>query len=321
MPCTSNGPPNNPIPAAVYAGDMNMVGDEARNDGRNHVMRNPHQTNHLQPYAEFAPDTSWKANTFTGDANGHDHSTTATRHLPEDMGHNPAVATMNMGGRPQLSSNTVEAAVADAVKDHSSVVPSEEETNVALAAMQEAAAMVIMDGPHLQQEQHQHGDGNPKPPSKKRSRDSLDSSNSDHHSESSPAGGGLRKKHSHRVSWEDRLQQLRDYKAAHGDLLIPIRFKENPSLGKFVHNTREQYKLYHKKTPPGEKKKCSLTAERIRQLEELGFVWSTQRSLHQKEEWEMRLQQLKDYKQKHGGKFYSIVPVLRLMGGCRRWVD
>lgn len=73
-----------------------------------------------------------------------------------------------------------------------------------------------------------------------------------------------------RVSWEDRLNQLKQYKSEHGDLLIPIRFKPNPSLGKFVHNTREQYKLYHKLTPAGYKKKCSLTAERLAQLEEIG---------------------------------------------------
>ena len=51
------------------------------------------------------------------------------------------------------------------------------------------------------------------------------------------------------VSWDDRLKQLADYKQAHGNLLIPIRHKINPSHGKFVHNTREQFKLFHKQTP------------------------------------------------------------------------
>lgn len=114
---------------------------------------------------------------------------------------------------------------------------------------------------------------------------------------------------SHRMPWEQRLDQLRDYRSKHGDLLIPIRFKENPSLGKFVHNTREQFKLYQK--PPGDTggkaKRCSLTAERVRQLEELGFVWSTERTKHQKEDWEARLQQLRDYKSKHGGGFKFLL--------------
>ena len=103
-----------------------------------------------------------------------------------------------------------------------------------------------------------------------------------------------------RVAWEDRLAMLKEYKDKHGDLLIPIRFKENPSLGKFVHNTREQYKLFHKLTPEGYKKKCSLTAEKIQQLDDLGFVWSTERSRKQNEDWEARLNQLLQYKTDHG---------------------
>ena len=118
----------------------------------------------------------------------------------------------------------------------------------------------------------------------------------------------------HRTSWEERLRQLRDYKARYGDLLIPIRFKENPSLGKFVHNSREQYKIFHKAPGPGKpkKKKCSLTRERIEQLEELGFLWSAERSKHQKEDWEARLKQLKKYKEKYGGKFTKSSQVMIL---------
>jgi Helicase associated domain len=73
-----------------------------------------------------------------------------------------------------------------------------------------------------------------------------------------------------RVSWEDRIEQLKQYRDEHGDLLIPIRYKKNPSLGKFVHNTREQFKLFHKRAPPNYKKKCSLTQERIEQLDQIG---------------------------------------------------
>ena len=103
-----------------------------------------------------------------------------------------------------------------------------------------------------------------------------------------------------RVAWNDRIAMLSKYKEDFGNLLIPIRYKLNPSLGKFVHNTREQYKLFHKKTPLSYKKKCSLTAERIQQLEDLGFVWSTERTKRQNEDWEARLIQLKQYKEKKG---------------------
>ena len=108
-----------------------------------------------------------------------------------------------------------------------------------------------------------------------------------------------------RVSWDHRLQQLAQFKAQHGSLLIPIRYKLNPSLGKFVHNTREQYKLYHKQTPEGYKKKCSLTAERIQQLEALGFVWSTQRTQQQEVDWKARYEQLVEFKKSHG---HCLVP-------------
>lgn len=101
-----------------------------------------------------------------------------------------------------------------------------------------------------------------------------------------------------RVSWDDRLTMLRAFREQHGHLLIPIRYKQNPSLGKFVHNMREQYKLFHHQV--GYKKKCSLTPERIEQLNELGFVWSTERRKRQREDWDKRYEQLKEYKAKHG---------------------
>ena len=107
-----------------------------------------------------------------------------------------------------------------------------------------------------------------------------------------------------RVSWEERIEQLKEYTAKHGDLLIPIRYKPS-NLGKFVHNTREQYKLYHKQTPEGYKKKCSLTAARIEQLNELGFAWTTERSKRQNDDWRRRLDQLKEFKRKHG---HCLVP-------------
>lgn len=103
-----------------------------------------------------------------------------------------------------------------------------------------------------------------------------------------------------RVPWVERLQQLEEYKREHGDLLIPIRYKKNPSLGKFVHNMREQFKLYHGKAKEGYKKKCSMTPERIKQLDDLGFAWTTQRPSREKENWETRLEQVKRYKEQYG---------------------
>lgn len=72
-----------------------------------------------------------------------------------------------------------------------------------------------------------------------------------------------------------------------------------------MHNTREQYKLFTKTAPEGYKKRCSLTSERVEQLKALGFVFSTDRSKHEDDDWNARLQQLKGYIEEHGD---ALVP-------------
>jgi hypothetical protein len=161
-------------------------------------------------------------------------------------------------------------------------VLSEEQTNAALAALQEASTIVI-EAKEAEEAKVTAND------SKKRK-----ATDSPEKLPTKKRGPPVR------VAWNDRIAMLTKYKEDFGNLLIPIRYKLNPSLGKFVHNTREQYKLFHKKTPLTYKKKCSLTAERIQQLEDLGFVWSTERTKRQNEDWEARLIQLKQYKEKNG---------------------
>lgn len=120
-----------------------------------------------------------------------------------------------------------------------------------------------------------------------------------------------------RMSWEERISTLKAFKAENGHLLIPIRYKPNPSLGKFIHNTREQYKLFHNKTKKGYKKKCSLTAERIQELEDLGFVWTTERTKRQDNDWNGRFEQLLQYKEQHGN---CLVPHgYREDTVCNKW--
>lgn len=154
---------------------------------------------------------------------------------------------------------------------------SEEQTNAALAALQEASTILIEGGGNS------NDDGASNLNRKKRKATPAAAASTETHG--APAvldgeeGGGVKpppakRKAPTRISWDDRVDMLKAYKAEHGNLLIPIRYKENPSLGKFIHNTREQFKLFHKRTPEGYKKKCSLTLERIAQLDEIGFLWS-----------------------------------------------
>ncbi|CAJ1953268.1 unnamed protein product [Cylindrotheca closterium] len=161
---------------------------------------------------------------------------------------------------------------------------------VALAAMQEAAT-ILMEADQ-----------------KKRSAEALPQSSSTTNTTDNHGNNNSSKRartSSTRIPWATRLEQLKEYKREHGNLLIPIRYKANPSLGKFVHNTREQYKIFTKVEPEGYKKRCSLTAERIQQLKALGFVFSTERSKLESEDWAGRLEQLKTYKDKNGD---TLVP-------------
>lgn len=193
------------------------------------------------------------------------------------------------------------------------------EDAVALAAMQEAATIVMEAQQRMQLEQPYtyaaanavYGpslsrtsrglEGNKKRPSPENSEEDNDNENEPPKEKSPPKKRAMVP---NRVSWEERLQQLKEYKEQHGNLLIPIRYKPS-NLGKFVHNTREQFKLFHKQTPEGYKKKCSLTASRIRQLDELGFCWTTERTKRQNDDWQKRLQQLKNFRDKNG---HCMVP-------------
>ena len=66
--------------------------------------------------------------------------------------------------------------------------------------------------------------------------------------------------------WEERMEELRSYKKNHGNLLVPHKDR---ALGGFVSRIRHQYVLYK------DNKTSSLTKERIAELDEIGFVWST----------------------------------------------
>ena len=99
------------------------------------------------------------------------------------------------------------------------------------------------------------------------------------------------------------------YRAEHGSCNVPNKWKENPSLGKWVNAQRQYYRMRN------EGKATSITAERIAKLEAIGFEW-TLRSLTP---WETRLEELKAYKEKHG---HVLVPQKdKEHRGLARWVD
>ena len=76
---------------------------------------------------------------------------------------------------------------------------------------------------------------------------------------------------------------LKAYKREHGDCHVPRSYKPNSQLAKWV---KEQRKVYSEQ---------QLSAERIKNLEELGFEWNPNQT-----KWEQMFAALKAYKQAHG---------------------
>mmetsp|Transcript_41649 Transcript_41649/g.48573 ORF Transcript_41649/g.48573 Transcript_41649/m.48573 type:complete len:625 (+) Transcript_41649:440-2314(+) len=70
-------------------------------------------------------------------------------------------------------------------------------------------------------------------------------------------------------AWQKKFDALMKYKEENGDCLVPQKYPENPTLSFWVKRQREHYRLLH------QGKSSSISAERITQLEEAGFVWKT----------------------------------------------
>lgn len=71
-----------------------------------------------------------------------------------------------------------------------------------------------------------------------------------------------------RKSWEERYQELREYKAANGHCVVPQLYEE---LGHWVHRQRKEYTLLQ------DGKKSFMTIGKITKLNEIGFVFLTRK--------------------------------------------
>lgn len=89
--------------------------------------------------------------------------------------------------------------------------------------------------------------------------------------------------------WSQKFDELCEYRRTRGDCLVPHRYKANPSLGRWVKRQRYQYKLWKSGQP------STMTQDRARVLESIGFVWDSQGAC-----WEERLDELKRFKDEYG---------------------
>ena len=92
-------------------------------------------------------------------------------------------------------------------------------------------------------------------------------------------------------SWDNWLKQLKSYKDQYGDVDVPLKYKPNLALGAFVNRQRTEYRKLKQGL------QSSLTANRIKDLNSMGFKWSIRVS---RTPWEQRLNELKNFKAEYG---------------------
>jgi len=99
-------------------------------------------------------------------------------------------------------------------------------------------------------------------------------------------------------------QALKDYRAVHGDTLVPATYHDNPQLGNFVDNSRQVYRMRleceESGKIPDRGYHVMMSDERIEKLNSIGFVWNLF-----EHSWNTKYEELKLYAAKHG---HCLVP-------------
>jgi hypothetical protein len=70
------------------------------------------------------------------------------------------------------------------------------------------------------------------------------------------------------ASWNEKFNELVQYKARNGNCHVPTKYKANTALGRWVSTQRAEYKRYSEGNT-----KTTMTAEKVRRLEGIGFAW------------------------------------------------
>ena len=140
--------------------------------------------------------------------------------------------------------------------------------------------------------------------------------------------------------WEERYQQLVEFRNRYGHCLVPHNWEPNRALAQWVKRQRHQYKLKMKNLQQEEQaqeeegsncvdsnkwcggggtsmKRSTLTALRQQKLESIGFIWSTHNVL-----WEEKYVELQQFLKENGHcnvpSKYPTNPKLSVWVRCQR---
>ena len=102
--------------------------------------------------------------------------------------------------------------------------------------------------------------------------------------------GGL-----HHARWGVKFRQMCEFKVKLGHCRVPPNYAANPKLGRWVYDQQIRYRKIK------EEEASSVTAERIRALNGIGFDWGTAKN----SSWGERFQQLCEFKEQFG---HCLVP-------------
>ena len=108
--------------------------------------------------------------------------------------------------------------------------------------------------------------------------------------------------------WADRVKELIKYRNDHGHCNVPQKL----SLRSWVYRQRQEFKKFDAE------KASSMTPQRIKILNHIGFVWDASDKKRDDEGWMRMFEELMEYKEQHGN---CLVPTMyednRKLG---RWV-
>jgi superfamily II DNA or RNA helicase len=88
-------------------------------------------------------------------------------------------------------------------------------------------------------------------------------------------------------TWEERFEELREYKEKYGNTRVPVKWRENPKLGKWVVSQRRK------------KRTNTLNPVHEKRLTELGFEWELQHTISSAS-WQRTFQEVAAFKRDHG---------------------